>query len=157
MYLLSKSRRLIAELKYFQTIKKKLLLFFAEHFEERGVTCCFDNTHVASSVHLLFLCVLPSQLAGVAEELRGHLSPRTLVYSFVSGISLVKLRQLLEHDNVIAATLRWNDDKASSWDLSLGVNECFERPAVVSQTFPLLSASTADESEESKFLSQLFL
>lgn len=137
-------------------VYNELFKFVTEHFEERGVTCCFDNTHVASSVHLLFLCVLPSQLPSVAEELRGHLSPRTLVYSFVTGTPLGKLKQLLEHESVIAATWRWDDEQASTWELNLGVKECFGRSTVIGQTFPLHGIAANGDlegPEESKPLS----
>ncbi|KAK2551770.1 NADP-dependent oxidoreductase domain-containing protein 1 [Acropora cervicornis] len=42
-------------------------------FQEKGVNCGFDNIKVCSTVHILFLCCLPSQFPTVAKEIRGHL------------------------------------------------------------------------------------
>ena len=61
----------------------------------QGVRVAFHNAGVAARVHLLILAVLPAQLADVAKDIRGALSPRTLVFSCVAAVSEAKLRQLL--------------------------------------------------------------
>ena len=61
----------------------------------QGVRVAFHNAGVAARVHLLVLAVLPAQLADVAKDIRGALSPRTLVFSCVAAVSEAKLRQLL--------------------------------------------------------------
>ena len=52
--------------------------------QEKGITCMYDNKTVASSCHLLILCVLPSQLPAIGEEIKGHISPRCLVYRYAT-------------------------------------------------------------------------
>lgn len=65
-----------------------------ERFRRLGVNCGSDNSKVARRSRVMFLCCLPSQLARVAQSLRGHLRKTTLLVSIVAGVRVVKLRQL---------------------------------------------------------------
>jgi hypothetical protein len=58
---------------------------------ERGAQVFFDNARVAARAHVLFVAILPAQLPAVVKELRGVLTPRTLVLSVVAGTPPAKL------------------------------------------------------------------
>ncbi|CAB3992931.1 Hypothetical predicted protein, partial [Paramuricea clavata] len=74
-----------------------------EEFQNKGVYCCFDNVMVGKTVDILFLCCLPSQLNTVSKDLRGNVAG--LVYSFVAGMSLARITQLLDYQNIVKPTL----------------------------------------------------
>lgn len=112
-------------------------LFLAEIFE-KGVFCVNNNVQVATSVHILFMCVLPSQIPSIAEELSGKLPSKTLVYSLVSGIPLVRLKQLLRHSNIIQPQYTWNDNNNEKpWDYHMEITGTFTNREMLEQTCPL--------------------
>ena len=49
-------------------------IFLVAELQQKGVMCVNNNRLVAASVHLLFLCVLPSQFPAVVEEIKDSLS-----------------------------------------------------------------------------------
>ena len=52
----------------------------AGDLKTQEVECINNNRKVAESCDLIFLCVLPSQLTSVADEIRGHLQTHSIVY-----------------------------------------------------------------------------
>ncbi|XP_078000954.1 NADP-dependent oxidoreductase domain-containing protein 1-like [Glandiceps talaboti] len=106
--------------------------------QERGVKCFHNNAHLAASVHVLFLCVLPSQLPTVAEEIRGKISSHCVVYSFVSAVPIPRLRQILKTTHIIKPEMTWSSDNVDKeWNLELDINSTLENPASVDATCPL--------------------
>ncbi len=71
----------------------------------RGARVLFDNASVVDAAHVVVLSVLPSQLADATRELRGRLSPHTLVLSVVGGTPVARLRSLLGLADTPAAVL----------------------------------------------------
>lgn len=113
-------------------------MFLSAELQDKGVACVSDNALVAKSVHLLILCVLPSQLPQVANEIRGHITIRCLVYSFVSSVSVLRLKQLLGYSNLIRPEFEWDEqnlDKA--WDYTMDVTGTFAVPDIIAKTCPL--------------------
>jgi hypothetical protein len=72
-----------------------------QDLSDRGVSVTFNNSKVAKSVHVLFLCCLPSQLSGVSQDIRGCINYSTLVYSLVGVTPISKLCQLLSFKNIL--------------------------------------------------------
>lgn len=95
-------------------------------FQEKGVTCGFDNIKVCSTVHILFLCCLPSQFPTVAKEIRGHLI--CPVYVLVGGTPLQRICQLLEYNQIIKPEFSWktpqaDDESINNWSSGGQINE----------------------------------
>ena len=106
--------------------------------QDQGVACVSDNRLIAKSVHLLFLCVLPSQINEVAEEIRGHISIRCTVYSFVSAVSVPRLKQLLRYSNIIRPQMEWNEQNVDKpYNYTLEVTGAFAIPEIIEKTCPL--------------------
>ncbi|XP_070576714.1 NADP-dependent oxidoreductase domain-containing protein 1-like [Ptychodera flava] len=106
--------------------------------QEKGVHCFHDNASLASSVHVLFLCVLPSQLPGVAEEIRGKISSHCTVYSFVSAVPIPRLRQILKTSHIIKPDITWKvDNVEKDWPTDSDINGTLENPNNVDITCPL--------------------
>ncbi|XP_065917623.1 NADP-dependent oxidoreductase domain-containing protein 1-like [Dysidea avara] len=78
-----------------------------KEFSDTGVITCFNNGKVASSCPVLCICCLPSQLSVVAESLQGYLSPSTLVYSIVGGVTLQRHCQLLHTNSILRPSFSW--------------------------------------------------
>ena len=111
---------------------------FAAELQEKGVTCTSDSVEVARSVHILFLCVLPSQFPALAEDLRGRLSPRCLVYSFVATVPLSRLQRLLEFSNILRPDFLWEAKNAEKeWDFNMDITGMFAVKNALEQTCPL--------------------
>jgi len=114
----------------------------------KGVHCGFDNAKVCSSVHLLFICCLPSQLQTVAKEIKGHL--KCPVYVLVGGTPLLRICQLLGYDQIIKPEFSWkkpdpDDESCNNWNIGKEINEILrEDPSSCDVTCPLnLNKDTA--------------
>ncbi|XP_041353400.1 NADP-dependent oxidoreductase domain-containing protein 1-like [Gigantopelta aegis] len=109
-----------------------------EYFQNKGVECYFNNVKLVSSVHILFICVLPSQLPGVAEEIKDHLSPSTVVYCTASSIPLKKLKQMLQTTNILQPDFYWETGNNSNkdYDYNMKVGTALKNRDIVEQTNP---------------------
>lgn len=107
----------------------------------KGVHCGFDNIKVCSTVHILFICCLPSQFPTVAKEIKGHL--KCPVYVLVGGTPLLRIRQLLEYEEIIKPDFSWrkpdpNEDSSNNWNIGKDINEILrEDPNSCDVTCPL--------------------
>ena len=111
--------------------------------QQRGVTCVHNNVQVAKSVHVLFICVLPSQLQALAEELKGRIPYRTLVYSFVSSLSALRLKQLLRHTNLIKPNFHFTEQSSTrEWNYGLEVTSTFRSRKMLEKTCPISTYPT---------------
>ncbi|XP_046860484.1 NADP-dependent oxidoreductase domain-containing protein 1-like isoform X2 [Xenia sp. Carnegie-2017] len=117
-----------------------------EKFQNEGICCCFDNALVCKTADVLFLCCLPSQLNTVAKDMQGLLSD-TIVYSFVSGVSQARIRQLLKCGNVIQTTLLFKSncdpifEESTPWKFGRDVRESLADPKCIVETSPLCQKS----------------
>nr|XP_002731105.1 PREDICTED: NADP-dependent oxidoreductase domain-containing protein 1-like [Saccoglossus kowalevskii] len=106
--------------------------------QERGVQCFHNNALLASSVHVLFICVLPSQLSTVAAEIRTKISSHCTVYSFVSAVPITRLKQILRATHIIKPEIIWSLDNIDKpWNNSLSISTTLEDPISVDVTCPL--------------------
>lgn len=88
--------------------------------------------------HIVFLCVLPSQVPAVCEEIKSTIAPTLFLYSFASTCSVKKLRQLLGTTNVVRPEYTMSEEQDGlSWDYSLNVQKALEDKEIVSLTCPL--------------------
>ncbi|XP_071786195.1 NADP-dependent oxidoreductase domain-containing protein 1-like [Asterias amurensis] len=106
--------------------------------KEKGVTCIYNNAEVATSVHLLFLCVLPSQLPGVTEDIKGIIPSSCTVYTFLGSVLIPRLRQVIQCGSIIKAAYSWKLENADAeWNYSMDVCTTLENPQQVQVTCPL--------------------
>ena len=88
--------------------------------------------------HIVFLCVLPSQIPAVCEEIKASVSPTLFVYSFASSCNVKKLRQLLGITNIVRPEyIMSTEGDQLPWDYSLNVQKALENKDIVAATFPL--------------------
>ncbi|XP_043118352.1 NADP-dependent oxidoreductase domain-containing protein 1 [Puntigrus tetrazona] len=104
-----------------------------------GVECYFDNVRLAKWADVLFLCVLPSQLAQVCADVRRHLSSGCLVYSFTSAVPLNRLAVLLDHSSVIKPRYGFVacSDVDRAWLLHGQLTSALQDEEVISASLPL--------------------
>lgn len=106
--------------------------------QDQGVQCFHNNSLLAASVHVLFLCVLPSQLPTVAEEIRGKISMHCVVYSCVAAVPITRLKQILHTTHIIKPEVVWSLDNVDKpWNCELSVNATLEDPVNINVTCPL--------------------
>ena len=115
-------------------------MLFAADLQMKGVTCFSDNPLLVSSVDVAFLCVLPSQLPQVADELRGRVPPTTLIYSFVGTLKASRLQHLMKHSNVIKPEFQFGDAyDSSAWNISLEITSAMGYRRMVEKSCPLVT------------------
>ncbi|XP_045172589.2 NADP-dependent oxidoreductase domain-containing protein 1-like [Mercenaria mercenaria] len=109
-----------------------------EYLSTKGVDCFHDNIKLVTTSHIVFLCVLPSQVPTIADEVKADIPQTLFLYSFASSISARKLRQLFGTTSIIRPDYTWdqtNDNEG--WDFSINVNSALENKTIVSTTCPL--------------------
>ncbi|XP_075964150.1 NADP-dependent oxidoreductase domain-containing protein 1 [Anarhichas minor] len=110
----------------------------AVEFIETGVECFFDNRRLAAWADVLFLCCLPSHLHKVCADLRSHLSKRCLVYSFISGVPVTRLAQLLGHDFILKPQYDFvSCDTADVWLSCTQLTTALTDPLLIEASCPL--------------------
>lgn len=108
-----------------------------EYLQNKGVDCFHDNIKLVSLSHVVFICVLPSQIQVMAEEIKEHIPGHTILYSFVAAYSPQKLKQILQTNQILKPDLSWNkESEQNSWDCSENVNTALENPVTVEKTCP---------------------
>lgn len=116
----------------------KKSFFVAADLQMKGVTCFTDNFQLVSSVDVVFLCVLPSQLPQVADELKGRIPVTTLIYSFVGTLKASRLQHLMKHSNVIKPEFLFSETyDPNSWNISLEITSAMGYRRMVEKSCPL--------------------
>lgn len=106
---------------------------------KKGVKCYFENALIAKSVNILFICVLPSQLQNVIDEIKPVLLDKCIVYSFVRTESPHHLKNLLGNKiNIIKPSylINLNVTEIPKWNYSLELSECLLDEEMVEVTNP---------------------
>ncbi|XP_072031750.1 NADP-dependent oxidoreductase domain-containing protein 1-like [Amphiura filiformis] len=106
--------------------------------QQKGVSCYYDNIKLATSVHLLFLCVLPSQLPTVATDICGRIPAHCIVYSLLSSVPIPRLRQVIKCPNIIKPEFEFRPENSHlPWDCTQDVCIALENQQQVEITCPL--------------------
>ncbi|KAL3874044.1 hypothetical protein ACJMK2_037108 [Sinanodonta woodiana] len=109
-----------------------------ENLINKGVECIHDNIKLVTRSHIVFLCVLPSQIPAVAEEVKMHIPQTLFLYSFASSCPTKKLIQMFGTSNIIRPGFVCSEEnKNSEWDYSLNVSMALEHKEVVLKTCSL--------------------
>lgn len=97
----------------------------------------FNNPEVARKVHVLIICVLPSQLAGLVDEINDHITKQTLVYCMVNNASAKKLRRTLKSTNIIIPSYTFNAANAANWNSCTSIHGALEDSHIINRCCPL--------------------
>ncbi|KAL5008026.1 hypothetical protein ScPMuIL_013607 [Solemya velum] len=108
-----------------------------ENLKNRDVDCYHDNKELASSSHVIFICVLPSQFPVIAEEIKSEIRAEAFVYSLMSSYSIKKLCQLLKTTNILRPEISWDSNTVPpAWEYSVSVSQALENKQTVLRTCP---------------------
>lgn len=100
--------------------------------------CFHDNAKLVTTSHIVFLCVLPSQVPAIADEIKTEIPQTMILYSFASSIPARKLRQLFGTSNIVRPEYTWDEKSQSvAWDFSINGNAALENTSIVAVTCPL--------------------
>ncbi|GFR96932.1 NADP-dependent oxidoreductase domain-containing protein 1-like [Elysia marginata] len=109
-----------------------------EYLQHKGVECYFNNERLVSTAHVVIFCVLPSQMPGVCEDIKEHISSSLVLLCAFSSLTLRRLRQMLGSSNVIQPKLHWKEDVTNvNYNYSLNVNMALESRETVLGTCPI--------------------
>ncbi|KAH9519655.1 NADP-dependent oxidoreductase domain-containing protein 1 [Bulinus truncatus] len=104
---------------------------------QKGVQCYFDNRRLISSVDVVILCVLPSQLPAVAQEIKNVVTQSLIILCPFSSFSLSRLQKLIGSDNLLPFCLHYSDAENLNYSFNVSVNKALENKSVVLGTCPL--------------------
>lgn len=111
---------------------------FSEYLQNKGVDCFYDNIKLILTSHVVYMCVLPSQIPSIAEELKHNIPPTVILYSLVSTYTTKKLKQILLTTNIIHPEFNWTEESHTNhWDCTLNVNAALENRETVEKTCPI--------------------
>lgn len=111
---------------------------FSEYLQNKGVDCFYDNIKLILTSHVVYICVLPSQIPSIAEELKHNIPPTVILYSLVSTYTTKKLKQILLTTNIIHPEFNWTEESHTNhWDCTLNVNAALENRETVEKTCPI--------------------
>jgi pyrroline-5-carboxylate reductase len=71
--------------------------------ERHKIAVTADNREAVSGAAIVMLAVKPHQIAAVAADLKGHLSPEQTVLSIMAGVTVATLQVSLDHAAVVRA------------------------------------------------------
>nr|CAB3264416.1 NADP-dependent oxidoreductase domain-containing protein 1-like [Phallusia mammillata] len=78
----------------------------------------------------------------VAEDIAGYVSADCLVFSFVTGVCLSRLRQMIQHSNIAKMDFTWSLKNAQrAWCLGDDVITALKKEWIAELTCPLSSTS----------------
>jgi len=115
------------------------------NLQAAGIHCMFDNREVVSLCDVVFICCLPANIQQVAEDIAGYIQPNCVVFSYVVGVSLPRLRQLFQHNNMGKMEFTWSvNNVRKPWQLGDDVVSGLEQNRIVELCCPISEASLQD-------------
>lgn len=115
------------------------------NLQAAGIQCLFDNREVVSTCDVVFVCCLPANIQEVAEDIVGYIQPNCVVFSYVVGVTLPRLRQLFQHSNIGKMEFTWSvNNVRKPWQLGDDVVSGLEQSRIVEMCCPLSQASMQD-------------
>jgi pyrroline-5-carboxylate reductase len=100
---------------------------------QKDVVCYFDNIRLVKRSDIVFLCILPSQMETIINEIRSHIPTKCIIYSFVRTHTDVLLQKSFKTtDNssltfVMRPLYKMNrnsvNDIYKKWDYTLDIAE----------------------------------
>ncbi|EDL81632.1 rCG20785 [Rattus norvegicus] len=101
-----------------------------------GVRCVYDNAAVANWAKVLFLCCLPAQLPNICLEIQSKLDKSCIVYSFVSAITIPRLKTLLNHTNIVRPQYQFVEKFENIWGENEEVPAALRNSSIIRGTCP---------------------
>lgn len=127
-----------------------------------NIRCYYDNAHIANSVDILFICVLPSQLQLVIDDIKSSVRNKCIIYNFVRAESPLHLKNLLGETNpktnIIKPTYLVNlkmNERSVNWNHSLNMIECLSSGDMIEATNPFMSNEDSILKTDPHFLSTM--
>jgi len=121
-------RHVVSSLLHFADVRPDELLVSSRQpsklasLKNAKIECFYDNRRVAQQCDVIFLCFTPTSLISVADEVRDHINPNSLIFSFLSATSTQKLRKMFSHDQLYRMILDWFPDHSGrSWNVGSDV------------------------------------
>ena len=151
--------------KYFNKflfITNRNLIISLACFKKKNIRCYYDNAYIASSVNILFICVLPSQLQLVIDDIKTSVLDKCIIYNFVRAETPLHLKNLLGEispkTNIIKPTYLVNlkiNDGPINWNYSLNMIECLSSDDIIEATNPFVNSEESILKTDAHFLSTM--
>ncbi|XP_009317781.1 PREDICTED: NADP-dependent oxidoreductase domain-containing protein 1 [Pygoscelis adeliae] len=69
--------------------------------QKQGLACLYDNTQLVAWADVAFLCCLQSHVPSICFVIRPAIQKPSVVYSLVTTVPLLRLKQLLRHSAIV--------------------------------------------------------
>ncbi|XP_024423187.1 NADP-dependent oxidoreductase domain-containing protein 1 [Desmodus rotundus] len=107
-----------------------------DEFQKLGVQCFYNNSSLVAWANLVFLCCLPSQLPSICTEIQTSFENTCIVYSFVSAVPLPRLKNLLNHTNILRPQYQCVEGFANIGGANKEIIAALQDPVVLQATCP---------------------
>ncbi|XP_063710664.1 NADP-dependent oxidoreductase domain-containing protein 1-like [Symsagittifera roscoffensis] len=151
-------RQLIKVLKTYSNVSNELIYVSTRRpeslsdFANAGMNVDFNNVWVASKCDVIFICCLPAVVNQICAEIKNHLTPDKLIYSFVAGYTAKKMANIMNFTNIIKPDFNWTDLSSKlPWSVAVLPSDCLGKKQLVEKFCPLFELTQPivdDESEE---------
>ncbi|XP_045677913.1 NADP-dependent oxidoreductase domain-containing protein 1 [Phyllostomus hastatus] len=107
-----------------------------DEFQKLEVQCFYDNSHLVGWANLVFLCCLPSQLPSICTEIQNSFRKACIVYSFVSAVPIPRLKNLLNHTNILRPQYQCVEGFAHIVGANKEIIAALQDPVILQATCP---------------------
>ncbi|XP_037001175.2 NADP-dependent oxidoreductase domain-containing protein 1 [Artibeus jamaicensis] len=107
-----------------------------DEFQKLGVQCFYNNPYLAGWANLVFLCCLPSQLPSICTEIQSSFKKTCIVYSFVSAVPIPRLKNLLNHTNILRPQYQCVEGFANIVGANKEIIAALQDPVILQATCP---------------------
>ncbi|XP_036887227.1 NADP-dependent oxidoreductase domain-containing protein 1 [Sturnira hondurensis] len=107
-----------------------------DEFEKLGVQCFYSNLYLVGWANLVFLCCLPSQLPSICTEIQSSFKKACIVYSFVSAVPIPRLKNLLNHTNILRPQYQCVQGFANIVGANKEIIAALQDPVILQATCP---------------------
>ncbi|XP_006884834.1 PREDICTED: NADP-dependent oxidoreductase domain-containing protein 1 [Elephantulus edwardii] len=105
-------------------------------FQELGIQCFYQNTHLVTWANVVFLCCLPAQLPSICVEIQRQLTKTCVVYSLVTAIPVPRLKLLLNHTSILRPHYQCVKKSDNIWGANMEITAALQDPAILRATCP---------------------
>ncbi|XP_066133096.1 NADP-dependent oxidoreductase domain-containing protein 1 [Saccopteryx bilineata] len=107
-----------------------------DEFQKLGIKCFYHNSDLASWANVIFLCCLPSQLPNICVEIQASLAKTCIVYSFVAAVPLLRLKNLLNHTNILRPQYQFGEGFDNIWGTNKDITDALQDPVLLLANCP---------------------
>ncbi|XP_044518045.1 NADP-dependent oxidoreductase domain-containing protein 1 [Gracilinanus agilis] len=104
--------------------------------QRMGIRCFYHNCFLVDWANVVFLCCLPSQLPNICLEISTRLEKSCIVYSLVTAVPLLRLKQLLCHTTILRPQYQCAENYTDIWGANEDIKTALQDQEIIQATSP---------------------